>query len=188
MVKFHKIFLVSLGTTLFLSGCTTTTEPVETVNLNTTSSPSPTSPMGYEIRDTNLTIVYPLINYNQYEVTSYVNDNTAHTGIDILAPEGTNVLSVGNGTVRTVGEKNFYGYRLLIDYIVDDTFISITYGHLNPKNTIKAGDEVKQGQILGRVGPVTNNSGYSKPRLHFGVQQNYNELDPQLWLNSHVTG
>lgn len=182
------IITVALGATVCLIGCATaSTTPTGTVNIVATPEPSATSPMGYELGTDNDSLVYPLTNYSTFEIVSYVKDNTAHTGIDILAPEGAEVLSIGDGTVRTVGNKNFYGYRVLIDYIVKGSLISVTYGHLNPETPLKAGDTVVEGQVIAEVGGVTKGSGYTIPRLHFGVQQNYTELDPQVWLTEHVT-
>lgn len=86
-----------------------------------------------------------------------------HTGTDIAAPEGTNVKAAGDGVVLLAGGDYFYsGHMVILDH---GDGLKTIYAHL--KNVdVKAGDKVKQGDIIGSVGHTGRATG---PHLHWGA-------------------
>ena len=98
-----------------------------------------------------------------------------HTGIDVGAKEGTNIISATNGKVVLASSEGSYGNHLKIQ--VED--ISIIYAHCLSLE-VKEGEEIKQGQIIAKVGSTGNSTG---PHLHFEIRRENRYVDPKLILD-----
>lgn len=75
--------------------------------------------------------------------------STYHSGIDIPAPEGTNILAVCSGTVTFASWGAGGGYTIVIEN--DD--IKVSYCHVSPNFIVSKYDTVVAGQIIANVGP-----------------------------------
>jgi septal ring factor EnvC (AmiA/AmiB activator) len=100
---------------------------------------------------------------------------TARSGIDIEAPEGTPIRAVAAGTVAYRGWLKGYGNLLVLDH--GDGYYTL-YAHAS-QLLVDEGDQVKGGELVGRVGETGSVEG---PRLHFEVRYQSRAEDPQLWL------
>src|SRR6185503_12687731 len=70
-------------------------------------------------------------------------------GINIAAPQGTQVRAAGNGTVVYAGsELKGFGNLLLIKH---DNGLTTAYAHAD-KLLVAKGDQVRQGQVVATVG------------------------------------
>jgi Peptidase family M23 len=98
-----------------------------------------------------------------------------HTGIDYATPVGSPVLAVANGTVMMAEEMFFEGNAVFIDH--GDGLISM-YFHLSDIK-VQVGDEVKKGDVLGRVGSTGRATG---PHLFFGIRWHDARINPQFLL------
>lgn len=89
-----------------------------------------------------------------------------HTGIDIGAAGGTNILAAEDGVVVTViyGETG-YGYYVIVYH--GDGY-STLYAHCS-KILVKVGDQVRRGQVIALVGTTGSSTGN---HLHFEVRLN----------------
>lgn len=112
---------------------------------------------------------------------------SAHVGLDIVATIGTPVLAVAPGEVTAVTGSNPLSGRLIsIDHGKDRSGISYTtrYFHLDSQ-LVKTGDQVKRGQIIGRVGATGLLAPY--PHLHFELRRGYgfgHAVNPhEYWLD-----
>ena len=100
---------------------------------------------------------------------------TVRTGIDIEAPEGTPIRAVAAGTVAYRGWLKGYGNLLVLDH--GDGYYTL-YAHAS-QILVDEGDQVKGGELIGRVGETGSVEG---PRLHFEVRYQSRAEDPRLWL------
>ncbi len=98
-----------------------------------------------------------------------------HSGLDIAASEGTPIKAVANGTVIDAGDFFFSGNMIYIDH---GQGIITLYAHLS-KISVKPGDVVNQGDIIGEVGQTGRVTG---PHLHFAVYANQALIDPIFML------
>lgn len=73
----------------------------------------------------------------------------AHAGCDLYFPEGTDVLAVADGRVVR-GPYYFYNGTFALE--VDHGGFLARYGEVNPDVFVEAGDRVRRGQVVGRVG------------------------------------
>lgn len=98
-----------------------------------------------------------------------------HLGMDIPAPEGQAVMAPAKGIVVQTGDYFFNGRTVMIDH--GQGLISMLC-HLS-KITVKAGDRIKQGDVIGLVGHTGRATG---PHLHWTVSLNNARIDPLLVL------
>lgn len=96
-----------------------------------------------------------------------------HSGVDLLADLGTNVLAVEAGTVVYVGIEGNYGNLVIINH---QGGLQTRYAHLQ-NILINPGDLVEIGQVIGTVG-VTGTPDVDEPHLHFEVRYQ----TPMGWL------
>lgn len=102
-------------------------------------------------------------------------ERNPHNGLDIAAPEGTDVRAPADGTVIEAGDFFFSGNMVYIDH--GQGLISL-YAHLS-RIDVKPGDVLRRGQILGAVGQTGRVTG---AHLHFAVMSNGVLFDPAYLL------
>ena len=95
-----------------------------------------------------------------------------HTGMDFTAPSGTEVFATGNGQIVRVEQgQRGYGNVVMIDHGFG---FKTLYAHLS-SISVRAGQRIKRGDVVGRVG----NSGMSMaPHLHYEVLKNETPINP----------
>ncbi|MCQ2561151.1 MAG: peptidoglycan DD-metalloendopeptidase family protein, partial [Clostridia bacterium] len=102
-----------------------------------------------------------------------------HTGIDIGAAGGTNILAANSGTVITAGWNNSYGYMVMIDH---GGGIVTLYAH-SKKLLVSKGDYVARGQAIALVGSTGMSTGN---HLHFEVRVNGSYKNPLDYVSTSV--
>ena len=87
-----------------------------------------------------------------------------HKGTDLVAKEGSEVLSVTDGTVDDVGYDDERGNYIDIRSESGEVY---GYEHLQELPDFKTGDKVNEKQVIGKVGNTGNSTG---PHLHLSLK------------------
>lgn len=94
-----------------------------------------------------------------------------HTGVDFDGTMGQPIRAAAAGVVVFANQQDGYGNVVVIDH---GDQIATVYGHMS-SFSVKVGDVLARGQVLGRVG----NTGYSTgPHLHFEYRVSGAPIDP----------
>ena len=99
-----------------------------------------------------------------------------HSGIDIGAAYGTNVVAAASGTVILSQEYGGYGECIMIDH---GGGVTTLYGHMS-RRLVSVGQTVSAGQLIGKVGDSGVSDG---AHLHFEVSENGTLVDPMGYLS-----
>jgi murein DD-endopeptidase MepM/ murein hydrolase activator NlpD len=98
-----------------------------------------------------------------------------HTGVDLAAPTGTEVLSASAGTAHTGFDSTGAG---LFVWVSVGAHVRVLYCHLSAFR-VSNGEAVASGQVVGLIGATGRATG---PHLHFEVQVDGRAVDPSAWL------
>ncbi len=102
-----------------------------------------------------------------------LNTIRAHRGVDYAAPTGTPVRATGDGRIVSAGVNGGYGKTVVIQH---GSRYNTLYAHLNAyARGIRAGQTVRQGQVIGYVGMTGLATG---PHLHYEFQVDGVHRDP----------
>ena len=109
--------------------------------------------------------------YNGGPIRSY------HTGQDIAAPEGTPVYAPAAGNVVLAEPLHVRGNAVVIDH---GAGVMSNYWHLS-QISVKAGEHVERGQLLGYVGTTGLSTG---AHLHWEIRVYGIPVDPVPWTQA----
>lgn len=97
----------------------------------------------------------------------------AHHGVDYAAPVGTEIKSIGAGTIIAKGYAGGGGHTLKVKH---NSVYTTSYMHLSRyAKGIEVGSHVQQGQVIGYVGSTGLSTG---PHLDYRVYKNGQAINP----------
>ena len=114
-----------------------------------------------------------------YDVT--MKDWRTHDGIDVLADKGTVVRAASDGTVESITQDDLYGTTVTIDH---GNGLKSTYSNLADKPTIKQGDTVSSGDVIGSVGATALCEVGQGSHVHIAMSKDGKSVDPTEYLPS----
>ena len=97
-----------------------------------------------------------------------------HAGVDVALGRRTPVRAAANGTIIDAGDYVLTGRTVAIDH---GQGVHTVYFHLDSA-TVRRGDVVERGAVVGRVGETGLATG---PHLHYGVYVHGQDVDPRVW-------
>lgn len=107
-----------------------------------------------------------------------------HSGMDLSAPYGTNVVAAASGKVISVGQQDGYGNYVVLRH---ESGAETRYAHLS-EITVQVGAYVLQGEVIGAAGCTGNSFGVG---CHFELCIDGVPIDPAAYLTvpaAPVTG
>lgn len=117
---------------------------------------------------------YTITSWFGYREDPFTGEIAYHSGTDIGAPGGTPILAAADGTVTIANAIDSwgggYGYHIKVKH---NNTLDTLYAHCS-SICVTAGQEVKQGEVIGYVGTTGNSTGN---HLHFEVWQNGERTD-----------
>jgi len=118
---------------------------------------------------------------SEFGVRRFINSQprNRHGGMDIAAPEGTEVLAPLSGEV--IIASNFF-YKGNVIYINHGAGLVSSYSHLS-KIEVKNGDKVKKGDLIGLIGQTGRVTG---PHLHWEVYLMGTAINPEIFLATSI--
>lgn len=110
-----------------------------------------------------------------YRIHPVYKTKKFHSGIDIRAGYGVDIVAAADGTVTLSADNGGYGKCLIINH---GSGISTLYGH-NSVLLVSKGQKVTKGQLIAKAGSTGVSTG---PHLHFEVRINGATADPTQYL------
>ena len=138
-------------------------------------------------------MTFPIKNY-KYKIPDtcpgsfgYVRKHDIHTGIDLYCNENDSVYSITGGEIINIIEFTGFNespwwndtYAVLV---YTEGIGTIVYGEILPDNSLKIGDFIEEGKILGKIIPVLKKDKGLNPinMLHIELYSN-RCVDPIVW-------
>ena len=104
--------------------------------------------------------------YYGYRVHPISGEKNYHKAVDIGMPQGTEILAGHDGVVTQAGEAGSYGLIVVLEGAMEDgKTLTTKYAHCS-ELLVSAGQEVKQGDVIAKVGSTGDSTG---PHLHLEV-------------------
>lgn len=104
---------------------------------------------------------------------------TTHAGVDIAAPEGTEVRAVLSGTIAAVYEDDALGQVVTITHT--NGRLSL-YANLDSTVTVTEGQKVNEGDVIGTVGKTALAECGEASHLHLGFYVDERPVNPQEYV------
>ena len=98
-----------------------------------------------------------------------------HDGVDIKADLGEPVKAMNKGTVTKIWDDPLWGNCMTIDH--GNGIVGHCY-NLSKEMSVKEGDEVNAGEVIGAVGDTAQAEAAELSHLHFGLKKNGQWIDP----------
>ncbi len=99
-----------------------------------------------------------------------------HAGLDMTGKTGEAIHAAADGVVVRAGWWAGYGKVVVVDH---GNGMETRYGHMS-RFHVKAGDTVRQGEVIGGMGSTGRSTG---THLHFEIRLDGRPLDPQPFLD-----
>ena len=116
--------------------------------------------------------------------------SSSHSGIDSPAPPGSKLISVHDGEITFREFLGAGGYTITLSF---DSY-KVSYCHCDPNWMVSVGDKIRQGQVIGQVGPKhvygvkgnqyfdsegkPTNGATTGPHLHLGIRIDGKYVNP----------
>jgi murein DD-endopeptidase MepM/ murein hydrolase activator NlpD len=111
-----------------------------------------------------------------YRPDPFTGQRQFHNGLDIAGRSGTEIVATANGMVARVGKDKQLGFYVAIDHQIGYRTV---YGHLKSWPTVKKGQEIKRGEVVGKMG---RSGRATATHVHYSVVQNKRAANPAFYI------
>ena len=105
-----------------------------------------------------------------------LNEWRTHDGMDIKGETGAEIKAAADGKIKSVGSDPLWGTVVEIEH---EKGITTLYYGLSEEVPVKAGDEVKAGDVIGKLGETNLAEVDKDSHLHFAIKENGKFIDPK---------
>lgn len=116
---------------------------------------------------------------NSVVYSSTLGVYTGHMGIDFKGAEGANVLAAYKGTVKEITTGYLQGTTVKIEH---GNGLVTVYNSIEPAESLTVGQEVKQGDVIGKISDNNKQENKDGAHLHFEVFENGTTISPLKYL------
>ena len=109
-----------------------------------------------------------------------LNEYSVHNGIDFLAEEGTQVVAINDGIVKSVKNDFDMGWTVQIEH--QDGYVSC-YSSLGEDIAVKVGQAVVGGETIGVVANTATYEALEGAHLHFELTKDGEYVNPSVILD-----
>ncbi len=102
-----------------------------------------------------------------------------HTGADISAKVGDSVKAALDGKIEKIYDDAKLGKCIVINH---GSNIKTVYGNLDETVSVKEGQSVTKGTVIGKVGTTAKFEIDDAPHVHFEIWQNGKTVDPAKYI------
>lgn len=110
-----------------------------------------------------------------YRIDPFTGRHALHSGLDVVAAPGKEIVVTGDGLVTSAGYLGALGNAV---YVSHGYGLATRYGHLS-RIAVEAGQRVKRGQVIGYLGNSGRSTGY---HLHYEVQVDGEPVNPLSYI------
>ncbi len=104
---------------------------------------------------------------------------SSHKGVDVASPYGSSIIASNSGRVVLARDLYYAGKAVIIDHGLG---VFTFYCHFS-KILVKRGDDVKRGDVIGKVGATGRVTG---PHLHWSINVAGKSVDPFSLLSLNL--
>jgi murein DD-endopeptidase MepM/ murein hydrolase activator NlpD len=108
------------------------------------------------------------------------NKKKFHSGVDLACNQGTSIKATADGIVSHSGWTTDSGYVVVLEHGFG---FSTIYAH-NKSNSVKVGQQVRRGDVIGLVGSTGRTTG---PHVHYEVLKDSKTVNPAPYLSGQGT-
>lgn len=120
------------------------------------------------------------VEYGAIYTNATLNKIYRHMGVDFAAAEGTSVCAIADGTVASISCSEDLGNVVAISH--GEGLVSY-YRFIEPKESLAAGDSVRQGEVIGTVAAAYGTEYKDGAHLHFELELKGESVDPAEYLD-----
>ena len=113
-----------------------------------------------------------------YRTDPFTGQRRFHNGIDLACHMGTPILATADGVVgrASLGLHRHLGFYIAIDH--GHGFRTV-YGHLRRMPTLKVGQTVKRGEVIGEMG---KSGKATAPHVHYAISVDGRAANPKRYI------
>ena len=102
-----------------------------------------------------------------------------HKGLDVKAKKGSKVKSITNGKVVDIFKDDKHGVSVKVE---SKDKVTVVYSNLDSKTSVEKNQEVKDGDVLGKVGDTSSVESLDGPHVHLTASKNGKSIDPMTLI------
>lgn len=116
---------------------------------------------------------------NSVVFSSTLGVYTGHLGMDFTGAENANVIAAYKGTIKEITTNYLTGTTIKVDH---GGGLFTIYNSVEPLESLKVGQSVNQGDVLGTISTNNKREKNDGAHLHFEVIENEKTISPLKYL------